>query len=277
MPKTVYVILAFHAHEPLWDLPGQLQRSLSDLRMVNAVLGENYIRKRLREGRNIYRRLLDVCQDLKAPATLDISNDLLYQLQADWPQALEEVRAGFADGLLHPLYTTAHHTHAIFLDDEELVEELRLNQEFLHDLLKAPRPRHPGFFFTEGSVLAKKLPVLERAGMEYVIFPHLNPRKARYTVSQPNYAYTYLPFRVGEGLVALPRHFRVSQEIWRPLTRIDPEKAKYQGFMMGAYPVFDTEYREGRYLSCPITREQGVERSMPMSSATPWRPPRMVA
>ncbi|MBI2877750.1 MAG: glycoside hydrolase, partial [Candidatus Tectomicrobia bacterium] len=180
-------------------------------------------------------------------------------LQADWPQALEEIKTGFAAGLLYPLYTTAHHTHALFLDDEELTEELRLNQEFLHDLLEAPRPRHPGFFFTECSVRAERLPALQRAGIEYVIFPHLNPRKARYTVSQPDYAYAYLPFRVGEGIVALPRHFQVSQEIWRPLTRIDPEKARYQGYLMGAYPVFDTEYRERRYLPCPITLEQGVE------------------
>jgi len=27
--KKVYVVLAFHAHEPLWDLPGQLQQTVS--------------------------------------------------------------------------------------------------------------------------------------------------------------------------------------------------------------------------------------------------------
>lgn len=259
MAKTVNVILAFHAHEPLWDLPGQLQRSLADLRLANAVLGENYIRKRLKEGRNIYRHLLNVCHDLKAPAVLDISNDLLYQLQADWPQALDALKTGFADGRLYPLYTTAHHTHAIFLDDGELTEELHLNQEILLELLGASSPRYPGFFFTEGSVMAEKLPALKRAGIRYIIMPHLNRRKARYTVSRPHYDYTYLPFRVGEGVIALPRHFRVSQEIWRPLTRMHPEKAKYQGYMMGAYPVFDTEYQEGQYLSCPITMEQGVQ------------------
>ena len=44
---------------------------------------------------------------------------------------------------------------------------------------------------------------------------------------------------------ALPRHYAVSQEVWRPLTRRFPEKVKYQGFLVGEVPVFYDEYRGG--------------------------------
>lgn len=259
MEKTVYVILAFHAHEPLWDLPGQLQRSLSDLRMVDAVLGENYIRKRLKEGRNIYRRLLAFCRELKSPATLDITNELLYQLATIWPQAMEDLKGGYREGLIHPLYTTAHHTHALFLNEAELAEEIALNEEFLHEIMEVPRPRYRGFFFTENSVPNERLKAVKRARMDYIIFPHLSPRKARYQLERLDYDYTFRPFIVGDGIVALPRHFPVSQEIWRPLTRLDPGKAKYQGYIMGEYFVFDTEFQQKSFLETPIEMGRAVE------------------
>jgi len=157
MGKTVYVILAFHDHELLWDLPGQLQLSLSDLRMVDAVLGENYIRKRLKEGRNIYRRLLAFCRELNAPATLDITNELLYQLATIWPQALEDLKGGYREGLMYPLLTTAHHTHALFLDEAELAEEIALNEDFLNEIPVSQKIWRP---LTISEALWKKKPII---------------------------------------------------------------------------------------------------------------------
>ena len=55
--KNVYVILAFHAHELLWDLPEVLLSGLDDGNpMKNTILDENYIKKRKDEGRDIYSR-----------------------------------------------------------------------------------------------------------------------------------------------------------------------------------------------------------------------------
>src|SRR5579875_1351892 len=56
-----------------------------------------------------------------------------------------------------------------------------------------------------------------------------------------------------------PRHFRVSQEVWRPITRMYPQEVKSQGYIMGAYYVFDTEYRQKRFLDYPIDRSQGID------------------
>lgn len=259
MSKRVHVILAFHAHEPLWDLPTHLQAAVPDMRVVQAVPPENYLRRRAKEGRNIYRDLLVFARAMGVRVAVDISNDLLHQIRTILPRTFEELQRAYRAGTIYPLYTTAHHTHAVLLEPEELAEEVRLNEDALHDLVGAPRPRHRVFFFTECSVHPRFFPVLERAGVEAIVHPHLSDRKGVYTVSDPHYDYVYRPFLVGERLVALPRHFRVSQEIWRPITRMYPQEVKSQGYIMGAYYVFDTEYREKRFLDYPIDRSQGVD------------------
>jgi hypothetical protein len=259
MAKRVHVILAFHAHEPLWDLPAHLQAASPDMRVVQAVPPENYLRRRAKEGRNIYRDLLVFARAMGVRVTLDISNDLLYQLKAILPRTFEELQRAYRANVIYPLYTTAHHTHAALLEPDEMGEELRLNEEALHDWVGAPRPRHRTFFFTECSVHPRFFPVLESAGIEAIVHPHLSDRKGIYSVSDPGYDYVHRPFLMGTRLVAMPRHFRVSQEIWRPVTRMYPQEVKSQGFLMGSYYVFDTEYRERRYLEAPIDRARGVD------------------
>ncbi|NLC10750.1 MAG: hypothetical protein GX767_00665 [Firmicutes bacterium] len=55
--KNVYVILAFHAHELLWDLPKKILNSIEkDNPMKNTYLDENYLKKRKEDGRDIYSR-----------------------------------------------------------------------------------------------------------------------------------------------------------------------------------------------------------------------------
>ena len=259
MPKTVHVILAFHAHEPLWDLPAHLQSAVPDARIALAVPPENYLRRRAKEGRNIYRDLIAFAKAMDVRVTVDISNDLLYQIRTILPRTFEELRRAYRDHTIYPLYTTAHHTHAALLEPGDLVEELRLNQEMLHDIVGAPKPRRRVFFFTECSVHPRFAPALEDAGIDAIVHPHLSDRKGVYTASDPSHDYVHRPFLIGRRLVALPRHFRVSQEIWRPVTRMYPQEVRSQGYMMGAYYVFDTEYREHRYLDFPIDRARGVD------------------
>ncbi len=259
MAKRVHVILAFHAHEPLWDLPAHLQTGVPDMRVVQAVPPENYLRRRTKEGRNIYRDLLVFARAMGIRVTVDISNDLLHQIKTILPRTYEELQRAYRAGTIYPLYTTAHHTHAALLEPAELAEELRLNEEALHDLVGAPRPRHRVFFFTECSAHPRFFPVLEDAGIEAIVHTHINDRNGVVTLSDPSFDYVHRPFLMGRRLVALPRHFRVSQEIWRPITRMYPQEVKSQGYLMGAYYVFDTEYREKRLLEFPIDRAQGVD------------------
>lgn len=259
MAKRVHVVLAFHAHEPLWDLPAHLQAAVSDMRVAQSVPPENYLRRRAKEGRNIYRDLLAFARGMDVRVTVDISNDLLHQIRTILPRTFEELQRAYRAGVIYPLYTTAHHTHAALLEPDELAEELRLNEEALHDLVGARRPRHRVFFFTECSVHPRFFPTLEEARIEAIVHTHLNDRNGVLTVSDPSYDYVHRPFRMGNRLIALPRHFRVSQEIWRPVTRMYPQDVKSQGYIMGSYHVFDTEYREQRFLDYPIDHAQGVE------------------
>ncbi len=259
MAKCVHVVLAFHAHEPLWDLPAHLQAGVPDTRVAQAIPPENYLRRRAKEGRNIYRDLLVFARAMGIRVTMDISNDLLHQIRLILPRTFEELQRAYRADEIYPLYTTAHHTHAALLEPDELAEELRLNEEAIHDLVGAPRPRHRVFFFTECSAHPRFFPALEEAGIEAIVHTHLNDRNGVLTVSDPSYDYVHRPFLMGRRLVALPRHFRVSQEIWRPITRMYPQEVKSQGYIMGAYHVFDTEYREQRHLTFPIDRAQGVD------------------
>ena len=223
--KRAYVILAFHAHEPLWDLPNELIALVDDPEIRDAIRGENYVLKRAREERDIYAHLVQTAESLGAPVALDITNELLVQLAWYIPETFQNLAAAYKKGTIYPLYTHAHHTHAALLTSDEIADELRLNVELLHNVMGVPEPRHSGAFPTEGSVDTSKLAAYKDSGMEYIVFPHLSDRKAHFIVDGKG-DIQYHAFVVGPDMLALPRHFPVSQYIWRPITRYDPGGVK---------------------------------------------------
>lgn len=259
--KTVYVILAFHAQEPLWDLPERVLATLHDDELRRDALGnDNWVRMRAEAGRDIYRDLLELGSRLDAPVCLEATNEILMQVRRHMPVTFARLGDAYRSGALYPIYGNAFHTHIAMLTDAELADEIRLNREFLRDVAGAPVPRHAGAFPMEGSIDARKLTGFREAGMEYVVFPNISDRKMRF-------AFDGLPdgvdptsgaFTIGEGLIALPRHFPISQEIWRPITKWQPERLKPQGYILGRYAVLDEEYRDGRTVEYPIERPQAV-------------------
>ena len=76
--KRVNVILAFHAHEPLWDLPAGVIATLreDDVRR-EAVGNDNWVKKRAEAGRDIYANLLAFGGQLGAPVCLEATNEIL--------------------------------------------------------------------------------------------------------------------------------------------------------------------------------------------------------
>jgi hypothetical protein len=255
--RRAYVILAFHAHEPLWDLPNELIALVDDPEMRDAVRGENYILKRSAEERDIYAHLIQTAESLGAPVTLDATNELLVQLAWYIPESFQNLAAAYKNGTIYPLYTHAHHTHAALVTSDEITDELRLNMELLHKVMGIPEPRHRGAFPTECSVDSSKLAAYKDSSMEYIMFPHLNDHKARFIVDGEGDV-QYHAFMVGPDMLALPRHFPVSQHIWRPITRYDPNGVKNQGYILGKYWVFAEEYRNKSYVSFPISWEGAV-------------------
>jgi hypothetical protein len=255
--KRAYIILAFHAHEPLWDLPNELIALVDDPEIHDAIRGENYVLKRAREERDIYTHLVQTAESLEAPVALDVTNELLVQLAWYIPETFQNLATAYKNGTIYPLYTHAHHTHAALLTSDEIADELRLNVELLHNVMGVPEPRHRGAFPTEGSVDATKLAAYKDSGMEYIVFPHLSDRKAHFIVDGKD-DIQYRAFVVGPDILALPRHFPVSQYIWRPITRYDPEGVKNQGYILGKYWVFAEEYRSKSYVPFPISWEEAV-------------------
>ncbi len=255
--KRVDVILAFHAHEPLWDLPNELIALVDDPEIRDAMRGENYVLKRAREERDIYAHLVQMAESLGAPVALDITNELLVQLAWYVPETFQNLVAAYKSDTIHPLYTHAHHTHTALLTSDEIADELRLNVELLHNVMGVPEPRHRGVFPTEASVDAAKLVAYKDSGMEYIVFPHLSNRKTHFIVDGKGDV-QYRAFVVGPDMLALPRHFPVSQHIWRPITRYDPKGVKNQGYILGKYWVFAEEYRNKSYIPFPISWEEAV-------------------
>jgi len=255
--KQAYIILAFHAHEPLWDLPNQLIALVDDPEMHDAIRGENYVVKRAREERDIYAHLVQTAESLGAPLSLDATNELLVQLAWYIPNAFQNLVSAYKKGIIYPLYTNAHHTHTALLAPDEVADELRLNAELLHKVMGIPEPKHRGVFPTECSVDASQLEAYKDSGMEFVIFPHLNRQKVFYKVEGKG-DIQYYPFFVGPDLLALPRHFPVSQQIWHPITRYDPKGVRNQGYILGKYWVFDEEYRNKAHVSFPLSWRAAV-------------------
>jgi hypothetical protein len=255
--KRANVILAFHAHEPLWDLPNELIALVDDPEIHDAIRGDNYVLKRVRENRDIYTHLVHMAESLQAPVVLDATNELLVQLAWYMPEAFQNLSAAYKNGIIYPLYTHAHHTHAALANPDEIGDELRLNMELLHKVMGIPEPRHRGAFPTEGSVDASKLAAYKDSGMEYIVFPHLSDHKAHFAVDGEGDVQCR-PFVVGPDMLALPRHFPVSQHIWRPITRYASKGVRNQGYILGKYWVFAEEYVNKSYVSFPISWEDAV-------------------
>jgi len=255
--KQVYVILAFHAHEPLWEMPNEIITMADDAEIRNSIQGENYVLKRVKEERDIYTHLVQVANSLGAPVAVDITNELLVQIAWYMPETFQKLATAYKNGTIYPLYTHAHHTHAALLTPDEIIDEIRLNAELLHKVMGVPEPRHSGVFPVEGSVDASKLTAYKDSGMEYIVFPHLNDSKTHFIVEGKGNT-RYRAFMVGPDMLALPRHFPVSQQIWRPITRHNPEGVKNQGYILGKYWVFAEEYRNKSYIPFPVSWEEAV-------------------
>ena len=64
----INVILAFHAQEPLWDLPRSVLDTLRDEDLRREAVGnDNWVKKRADAGRDIYANLIEFGKRLGAP------------------------------------------------------------------------------------------------------------------------------------------------------------------------------------------------------------------
>ena len=256
--NEVYVILAFHAHEPLWELPRMLVENIDDVDLRQTLAGENWIVRRSAKGRDFYLSLINFARSMNIPVSLEATNELLVQLASVVPETHAELRKAYREGIIYPVYGHAHHTHVSLLSDVEIEDEIHLNKEYIHDVMGAPKPRYAGLFPIEDSLDSSKLKGIKKSGIDFVIFPNLDKRKARYKADS-GLDELHEPFLIGPDIVALPRHFPVSQYIWRPITKWKVEGVKNQGYLLGRYWVLPEEYRQRRFVRFPIDREEAID------------------
>lgn len=260
--KDIYVILAFHAHELLWDLPEKLLSYLDESNpMKEGITGDNYLRKRKDEGRDIYSLCSETGERIKAPMCVEYTNELLVQIKDVMPKAFARLKEDYKRGRLYPIYGHAHHSHVSLLSAQEMTQDILWNSFYLHNEMGVPYPTYQGLFPTEDSLDSKKMNAIEDANIDYVIFPHLEKGKVPFSLEGQG-DFTYTPFLLGAGskkIIALPRNFPISQEIWRPITKMKRNEVKSQGYMLGEFPVFNNEYLTGDQESYPISMEIGVE------------------
>lgn len=255
--KEVYAIIAFHAHEPIWELTQRLMQSVDDIDLKKALYDENWLIKRSAEGRDIYLELVNFARSMDIPVALEITNELLIQIANLMPKTLTEVKKAYQDGFFYPVYGYAHHTHISLLTETEIEDEIRLNKEYIHDVLKVANPKYPGLFPIEGSLDSRKLGAIKKSGINWVIFPNFDRKKAYYQANG-NLNEKYEPFLIAHDLIALPRHFPISQYIWRPITKWKVDGVKNQGYILGRYWVLPEEYRQRKFAEFPINRDKAI-------------------
>jgi hypothetical protein len=260
--KNLYVILAFHAHELLWDLPETLLTYIDEKNpMKKSFLSENYLKKRKGEGRDIYSLCSRLGDTLDAPLCVEYTNELLIQIKDVMPEVFERLKQDYRRGRLYPIYGHAHHTHASLLRQEEITQEIVWNSQYLHNHLEVPYPKYNGLFPPEDSLVYDKMKAVADANVDYVIFPHLDQQKAPFEMVGKG-DYVYQPFLIRtplKNIIALPRNFPISQEIWRPITKMKRDDVKSQGYLLGEFPVFNNEYLSEEREAYPIDIEQGVQ------------------
>jgi len=107
------------------------------------------------------------------------------------------------------------------------------------------------------------VPAIKKAAVDYVIFPHIEKQEHLVEVQNGKVEdVTFKPFYAvggGDKILALPRSFTISQEIWRPLTKFVPEKAQKEGYCLGLFPVLDEEFVTGKTVRSPISFEEAVD------------------
>lgn len=239
--KNIYVILAFHAHQPISDIPNKLMTATGDTELAGVVTGGGDAAWYKNDTDNVYKKLVQFSRTTKIPVALSATNELLFQIRKFMPETYEALKEAYKNKEIFPLYTLAHHTHMVLIHPDEIINEIRLNREFLHYILGVPQPRFRGIFPTEASLDGDKLVGITQAKISFVVFPQPDPSITSFRLTGTGNVKSF-PFWVKSELLALPRHASVSQGILKLLMQGNPDLARAQGYPLGDLPVFTEEY-----------------------------------
>jgi hypothetical protein len=187
------VLLVLVSHQPLGER--RLRRDALDARLARGCASTTAPDDPLRAA-------IALAEALDGPVTLAVTNERAVRLRRDFPSAFAALSQAYRDRHIRPMYVTAHHTDAALLAPAELADEIRLNQECVHQLLGAPSPLWRGLVLPGGAVESPTVERLETAGIDFVPCPPLDVARMRAAGLTPP---ERRPFRLGERLVGLAR------------------------------------------------------------------------
>ena len=254
--KKIYVILAFHAHQPIRGLTDKLIKTIGDPKLSGGATAAGDIFPHEDDEKNVCQKLIQFSRSMKIPVSLSATNETLFQIRESMPKTYEALKEAYKNKELFPLYTFAHHTHMVLIHPDEIIDEIKLNREFLHYLMGVPHPRFRGVFPTEASLDSDKLAGITQSKVAFVVFPHLDPSITKYSLQGKGDVKAF-PFWIRPEVLAVPRHFSVSEGIIKLLMRGNPEIANSNGYPLGDLPVFPEEY-SGKKLPFPIRKEDMI-------------------
>lgn len=259
--KNVYVILGFRAHEPNKDIGNQILQETADPDLKKAVPFENQLAKNSALVRDTFLALIQLSKNFNVPVCLSASNEMLSQLRNVAPETFAKLREAYQDGSIYPILNFAFDAHVLYSSAEEVGDEIRLNIEFLEDIVEistAKYMKHRGVCPPECSIDIKKINAFNQVGVEYLIAPHLKEQFVATTVT-PQVDVDFSPLQLENGMVIFPRNCAVSEGLWQVLIRLKPKWALEQGYVLGEFPVFTQEYVSGQYLKFPISLQEAID------------------
>ncbi|MEE9487567.1 MAG: hypothetical protein V3W00_02530 [Candidatus Brocadiales bacterium] len=262
-PKKIYVMLAFHAHKPIRGFYDKLAKDLGDPEL-SAVVADADDREKDAAGAgvdddkaNVYKELIRFSGAMEIPVALSVTNELLFQIRGSMPETYEALKGAYKEKRIFPIYTFAHNTQMVLIHPDEIINEIKLNREFLHYVLGVPHPQFRGVFPTDGSLDYDKLAGITQATMKFVALPRLDPSISRFKIEGEGDVKAF-PFWIKQELLAVPINPAVSQRVIQSLMQGNTDVARSHGYPMGNFPVFADEFVGKEKTTFPIKKENMV-------------------
>ncbi|MHC4196312.1 MAG: hypothetical protein ACYSRP_00170 [Planctomycetota bacterium] len=264
-PKKIYVMLAFHAHKPIRGFYDKLAKDLGDPEL-SAVFADADDREKDAAGAdddkaNVYKELIRFSGAMEIPVALSVTNELLFQIRGSMPETYGALKGAYKEKRIFPIYTFAHNTQMVLIHPDEIINEIKLNREFLHYVLGVPHPQFRGVFPTDGSLDYDKLAGITQATMKFVALPRLDPSISRFKIEGDNDNdgdVKTFPFWIKKELLAVPINPAVSQRVIQLLMQGNPDVARLHGYPLGDFPVFTEEFLGNDKLTFPVKKDDMV-------------------
>ena len=101
--KKIYVILAFHAHQPIRGLTDKLIKTIGDPKLSGGATAAGDIFPHEDDEKNVCQKLIQFSRSMKIPVSLSATNETLFQIRESMPKTYEALKEAYKNKELFPL------------------------------------------------------------------------------------------------------------------------------------------------------------------------------